>query len=137
MSLFQIFMMGFSVVMAMSTLFKSAINGWERANLYCSLLFTSVFLNCAFWVADFDLADYGFYSDSPTSSNPGLWFNHLTPFFLLLLQRSFLNIKNESPRFYNLMTIAIRVLFLVILTEIILTFFPKYSFIFTLEIIYC
>ncbi len=132
MSLFQIFMMGFSVFMAMSTLFKSAINGWERANLYCSLLFTSTFLNCAFWVADVDLADYGFYSASQVDSNPGLWFNHLNPVFLLLLQRSFLNIKNESPRFYQLMTVSISVLFFVILTEIILTFFPKYSSIFTL-----
>ena len=132
MSLFQIFMMGFSMVMAMSTLFKSAINGWERANLYCSLLFTSCFLNCAFWAADFDLADYGFYSASEFDTNPGLWFNHLTPVFLLLLHRSFLNIKNESPRFYQLMTVSIRILFLVILTQIIFTFLPRYSLIFTL-----
>lgn len=125
-------MMGFSMVMAMSTLFKSAINGWERANLYCALLFTSTFLNCAFWVADFDLADYGFYSAGPLESNPGLWFNHLNPVFLLLLQRSFLNIKNESPRFYQLMTVSISLLFLAVFTEIIVTFFPNYSSIFTL-----
>ncbi len=127
---FLIFMMGFSLLMSITTLFKSALNEWERSNLYCALMFTCCFFNCLCIVIDFDLANYGFYSNNGMDSTPGLWFNHLTPTFLLFLYRDFLNIKIESPRFYQFMTWALRLILICIFVEIILTFLPKYNWFF-------
>lgn len=125
---FLIFMMGFSFLMTISTLFKSVLNDWERANLYCAAMFACCFTNCLCIVIGFDLANYGFYSSNPFfESNPGVWFNHLTPTFLLLLYRDFLNIKTESPRFYLFMTFALRIILFCIFVEIGLTFFPTFS----------
>ena len=124
---FLIFMMGFSFLMSISTLFKSALNDWERANLYCALMFACCFINCLCIVSGFNLANY---STNPFDSNPGLWFNHLTPTFLLFLYRDFLNIKTESPRFYLFMTFALRIILVCIFVEIVLTFFPTYSWFF-------
>lgn len=131
MDMFLQFIMGFSLVMALSTLFKSAVNGWERANLYCALLFTCSFINCACWMVGFDVARYGFYSPTATETNPGLWFNHLNPVFLLLLHRSFLNIRKESARTYKWITFFIRAVLLMVVVEVVFTFLPAYSYVFT------
>ncbi len=132
---FLIFMMGFSVLMSISTLFKSALNEWERANLYCALMFACCFINCLCIVIDFDLAHYGFHSQNfENESTPGLWFNHLTPTFLLFLYRDFLNTSIESPRFYQFMTWALRIILVCIFVEIILTFFPTYSWFYNVSV---
>ena len=132
---FLIFMMGFSLLMSISTLFKSALNDWERANLYCAAMFACCFINCLCVVVGFDLANYGFYSNNTGfESNPGLWFNHLTPTFLMFFYRDFLNIKIENPRFYQFMTWALRIILVSILVEIVLTFFPAYSWLFDVSI---
>jgi sensor histidine kinase YesM len=125
-------MLGFSCLMCISTLFKSALNGWERANLYCALMFAANFLNCLCDVTHFDFAVYKFYSSNAIETNPSTWFNHLTPTFLLLLYRDFLNIKAESPRFYRFMTIGIKLILVCILVEIVTTFLPQYSYIYDL-----
>ncbi len=132
---FLIFMMGFSFLMSISTLFKSALNDWERANLYCALMFACCFINCLCIVIDFDLAHYGFHSQNfENESTPGLWFNHLTPTFLLFLYRDFLNTSIESPRFYQFMTWALRIILVCIFVEIILTFFPTYSWFYNVSV---
>ena len=120
---FFIFMMGFSCLMALSTLFKSALNGWERANLYCALLFICCFFNCLCIVTDFK-------SINPLEGKPALWLNHLIPTFLLFLYRNFLNVKTESPRFYLFMTLALRLIVACILMEIVLSFVPNAKWLF-------
>ena len=126
-------MLGFSCLMFISTLFKSALNGWERANLYCALMFAACFLNCFCNYIHFDLANYGFYSPDKFETNPSLIFNHLIPTFLLLLYRDFLNVAVESPRFYKLLTFAIRVIFVTIFINVVIIFLPQYGFIYILS----
>jgi sensor histidine kinase YesM len=125
-------MLGFSSLMCMSTLFKSALNGWERANLYCALMFAADFLNCLCDVTHFDFAVYRVYSTNAIETNPSTWFNHLTPTFLLLLYRDFLNIQTESPRFYRFMTVAIKLILICIMVEIVTTFLPQYRSVYDL-----
>ena len=127
---FKVFMLGFSCLMCISTLFKSALNGWERANLYCALMFAACFFNCLCDVLPFDLATYGFYSPNKTETNPSTLFNHLTPTFLLLLYRDFLKIETESLRFYHFMTLSIKLILACIFIELITTFLPQYGSIF-------
>jgi Histidine kinase len=133
MSDFKIFILGFSSLMCISTLFKSAINGWERANLYCALMFAACFLNCLCNYIHFDLANYGFYSPGKFETNPSLIFNHLIPTFLLLLYRDFLNVVIESPRFYKMFTYAIRIIFVSIFINVVIVFLPKYGSVYILS----
>jgi sensor histidine kinase YesM len=127
---FLLFMMGFSFLMALFMLFKSALNDWERANLYCALVFAACFFNCLCLLVDFDLAYYGFYSINSLESTPATWFNHLTPTFLLFLYRDFLEMKTNSLRFYRFMTFALRLIMVTIFAEIVLTFIPKFAVVF-------
>ena len=120
---FYLFVVGFSLLMAIQTFVRSYLNSWDKSYLYCALLFTSVILNCFFWVSDIDLSDFGCPS-SITGTSIGLWFNHMNPILLLLLYREFLDVKRDSPMVYSTLSYGIGVLIIRVVTEIIFTFVP-------------
>lgn len=92
-----LFIAGFSLLMTVFLFFKSAVNDWERANLCCALMYLCCFLNTIIWAGIGSLEFWRW----------GLWFNQMIPIMMLLLYREFLNVKQESPRLYQLMTVAI------------------------------
>ena len=124
---FLIFMLGFSLLMTLITLFKSSLNDWERANLYCALMFACCFLDCSCRILRINLVEFIHYSDNIQARSPIEWFNHLTPTFLLFLYRAFLNIQAESPRFYRFLTVSLWLILACIFVEVIFTFFPQYE----------
>lgn len=107
---FYFFMAGFSILMCFWAFFKAAATQWDRANLYCSLMFLSNFFNCWLWTKTVSLPDWPIFSETSASSSLGLLFNHLTPLLMWLLYRSFLNLRTESPRLYWFLTVGIWVL---------------------------
>ena len=126
---FLIFMLGFSLLMTLITLFKSSLNEWERANLYCALMFASCFMDCTCIIMNINLVEYISYSNTTESREAISWFNHLSPTFLLFLYRDFLNVKEESPRFYQFLTASLRLILVCIFIEIVFTFFPQHEII--------
>ena len=97
-----LFIAGFSLLMVVFLLFKSAVNDWERANLYCALMYLCCFLNTIIWAGIGSLEFWRW----------GLWFNQMIPIMMLLLYREFLEVRQASPRSYHLMTAAIGFLLL-------------------------
>jgi hypothetical protein len=122
-----VFMLGFSFLMAIITLFKSALNHWERANLYCALTYSCIFLNCLLILIDIDLGHYGFLSAGGLESTPGLWFNLLTPVCMLFFYRDFLMMNIQSPRFYWHFSRAAYGLLVCVIAIVVLTFLPQYA----------
>lgn len=97
---FYLFVAGFCLLMTLFLFFKSAVNKWERANLYCSLMFFCALMNVLLG------ADLGvkFWQLS-------LFFNQMVPIAMQLLYREFLDVRQQRPRLYQLMTGAIVILF--------------------------
>ncbi len=102
---FNFFLLGFSFLMTIFLFFKSAVNNWERANLYCSLTFLCCFFNVWLWSETID------FPSPEQTGRLGLWFNQLVPIMMLLLYRAFLAVRHERPMLYKFMTAAIVVLF--------------------------
>ncbi len=97
---FYLFVAGFCLLMALFPFFKSAVNKWERANLYCSFMFFCALMN-ALLGADLGISYWKL----------SLWFNQMVPIAMLMLYRQFLDVRQQSPRLYQFMTGAIGVLF--------------------------
>jgi hypothetical protein len=119
-----IFMLGFSFLMAAITGIKAVLNDGDRAAFYCSFTYISIFFNCLLVVIDFDLGHYGFLSAGGLESSPALWFNYLTPTFMLFFYRDFLDMKQQSFRYYSLITWGLYVLLACIGLKIMTTFMP-------------
>ena len=113
---FAFFIAGISLFIAIFTAFKSLVNGWEKANLYCALMFFSNFIDCLNQSHAVQLFPFG---QMPLRF--GLWINELTPILMLLLYREFLNTRKERPWLYWLMSIGISLLFLTIVLDIAFT----------------
>lgn len=96
---FYLFVAGFCLLMTLFSFFKSAVNRWERANLYCALMFfcalINVLLGAGLGVKFWQLS---------------LFFNQMVPIAMQLLYREFLDVRQQRPRLYQLMTGAIVVL---------------------------
>lgn len=119
---FLFFLAGSGIFMAIFSFFKSAINSWERANLYCSATYLCFFLNAILWTDTFN-----FWSDA---GRLGLWFNQMIPICMFLLYRDFLNIRHERPLLYKFMTASIIVLFVCNLAMLYELFSQRGSIIF-------
>ncbi|AEE48950.1 sensor histidine kinase [Haliscomenobacter hydrossis] len=113
---FAFFIAGISLFIAIFTAFKSLVNGWEKANLYCALMFFSNFIDCLNQTHALQLLPFG---QMPLRF--GLWINELTPILMLLLYREFLNTRKERPWLYWLMSIGISLLFLTIVLDVAFT----------------
>lgn len=118
------FMLGFSFLMAVVTGMKAVLNNNDRAAYYCSCTYLCIFFNCLLVIINFDLGHYGFLSAGGLESSPALWFNYLTPTFMLLFYREFLEMKRQSIRYYNLITWGLYLLLMCIGLKIITTFMP-------------
>ena len=123
---FFFFIAGFSVLMMVSLLVKSAVNNWEKANLYCSMMFLCSFLNVICWANVIDFPNFPVFNAIPIG-RLGLIFNQLTPVFMLLLYREFLNIRVNFFLLSKFMTVAIYVLF-ICNAGIFYSFFDKNTF---------
>ncbi|MEP7268125.1 MAG: histidine kinase [Saprospiraceae bacterium] len=95
--LFMFFIIGFSFLMSALLLIKSYIYKWNRAYLYCSMMFFTTLLNSA-------LA-YGSHNTDlvPTAITKyipqiGLFLNQCIPVWLLLLYHEFLGIKENEEK---------------------------------------
>lgn len=119
-----VFMLGFSFLMAVITCMKAVLNNGDRAAFYCSFTYISIFFNCFFIIIGFDLGHYGFLSAGGLASSPALWFNYLTPTFMLFFYREFLDMKQHSSRYYTLITVGLYVLMACVGLKIITTFMP-------------
>ena len=119
-----VFMLGFSFLMAAITCMKAVLNNGDRAAFYCSFTYISIFFNCFFVIIDFDLGHYGFLSAGGLESSPALWFNYLTPTFMLFFYREFLDMKQHSSRYCTLITWGLYVLTACVGLKIITTFLP-------------
>lgn len=119
-----VFMLGFSFLMAAITCMKAVLNNGDRAAFYCSFTYISIFFNCFFVIIGFDLGHYGFLSTGGLASSPALWFNYLTPTFMLFFYREFLDMKQHSSRYYTLITVGLYVLIACVGLKIITTFMP-------------
>lgn len=119
-----VFMLGFSFLMAAITCMKAVLNNGDRAAFYCSFTYISIFFNCFFVIIGFDLGHYGFLSAGGLASSPALWFNYLTPTFMLFFYREFLDMKQHSSRYYTLITVGLYVLIACVGLKIITTFMP-------------
>ena len=119
-----VFMLGFSFLMAAITCMKAVLNNGDRAAFYCSFTYISIFFNCFFVIIGFDLGHYGFLSAGGLASSPALWFNYLTPTFMLFFYREFLDMQQHSSRYYTLITVGLYVLMACAGLKIITTFMP-------------
>jgi Histidine kinase len=114
---FLFFWAGASAFMAIFSFFKSVINDWERANLYCSATYLCFFFNVILWAHVFDFWQNAW--------QMGLWFNQMIPICMFLLYREFLNTRRERPLLYRFMTGAIVVLFVCNLAVLYELFFNQ------------
>lgn len=116
-----VFMLGFSFLMAVICCFKAVLNNPDKASFYCSLTYGCLFFNCLLIVLDFDIGHWGYPSFGGLESTPALWFNHLTPFCMLLFYREFLEIKRHSHQYYRLFSWGLYILLLTVVLHIVFT----------------
>ena len=107
---FRVFVLGFSTIMLIITGVKSFLNRWDRAYLSCSLMFTMVFLDCLTRLYQYQLPGSSLILFGATL--PIVTFNHLTPFFLILLYREFLGIKKDNLLVYRIINLGLAVIIL-------------------------
>lgn len=100
---FLFFLAGVGLFMAIFSFFKSAINHWERASMYCSATYLCFFLNMVLWTGAFHFGE--------NTWQLGLWFNQMVPICMFMLYREFLNVRQQRPMLYKVMTASIIVLF--------------------------
>jgi hypothetical protein len=113
---FAFFIAGISLFIAIFTFFKSIINGWEKANLYCALMFFSNFVDCLNHTHAINTFPFG---EAPLRFE--VWINELTAVLILLLYREFLNTWKERPWLYRLMSGGIYLLLGAIVLDIFCT----------------
>lgn len=118
---FYFFMTGFSFLIVFWAFFKSAVNQWDKSNFYYGLMFLSNFLNMWFWTRTVNLPNYSMFSEISTLYPMGKWFNHITPIFMWLFYRSFLNLRIERPFVFRFMTVGIWFLSILTILHIALT----------------
>jgi sensor histidine kinase YesM len=107
---FYFFLAGFSFLMAFWAFFKSAVNNWDKSNLYCGLMFLSNFFNTWFWTRTISLPILNIFTEISVVHPIGKWFNNLTALFMWLLYRSFLNTRKERPPLHSFLTVCIWIL---------------------------
>ncbi|HOY19242.1 MAG TPA: histidine kinase [Haliscomenobacter sp.] len=113
---FAFFIAGISLFIAIFTAFKSIVNGWEKANLYCALMFFSNFVDCLNHTHAINTFPFG---EAPLRF--GVWINELTAVLILLLYREFLNTRKERPWLYRLMSGGIYLLLMAIVMDVFCT----------------
>lgn len=129
-----VFMLGFSFLMALICYFKAVFNNYDKASFYCSLTYVCLFFNCLF--IGFDIGHYGYPSLGGLQSAPALWFNHLTPICMLFFYREFLNIHQQSKRYYYLITSGLFILLTTVGLQMVFTisFAPRPAFEATIQV---
>ncbi len=123
--MFGMYVIGFSTIMILVTGVKSFLNNWDRAYLYCSLMFSMVLLECLTWhhqyqIPGSNLVVYGI-------SVPAIWFNHLTPFFLILLYREFLQIKAGARILYDVINVGLIIILSEVFSLVISAFYADFN----------
>ena len=103
---FYFFLAGFSFLLAFWAFFKSAVQRWDKPSLYCGLMFLSYFFNTWLFTRTVHLP-FDIFSEIGLVHPIGKWFNFLTPLFMWLLYRSFLNTRTERLSLYRFMTYII------------------------------
>ena len=103
---FFFFMAGFSLLLTVWALFKSAVNHWEKSNLYCGLMFLCYFFYSLICTRTISL-HFAIFPEISLVYPVGSWVLNLVGIFMWLLYRSFLNTRLERPSVYHFMTGAI------------------------------
>ena len=99
-------MAGFSLLLTVWALFKSAVNHWEKSNLYCGLMFLCYFFYSLICTRTISL-HFAIFPEISLVYPVGSWVLNLVGIFMWLLYRSFLNTRLERPSVYRFMTGAI------------------------------